>query len=279
MTDVVFGATGMVGGYIVKSLAKSGSRVLAISRQQRELEHGQSVVADLTKAETFVFPNVEIVFCATNPRTFATALPHILRSNPKRVIVISSTSVFTKLHTSDKNERNSISELVKSEASIIQDCQSAGVEWTILRPTLIYKEGHDRNITQISKLVQVLRFMPLYGSACGLRQPVHAEDLAMGAISAARSVKAANNAYFTTGIETLSYREMVARVFDGLSIPRRLISLSPIVWRAAFTLAKPFYPNVTMAMGERMLKDLAFDSSAAVSDFGWTSRTFAPSFR
>jgi hypothetical protein len=31
-------------------------------------------------------------------------------------------------------------------------------------------------------------------------------------------------------------------------------------------------------MGERMLKDLAFDSSAAVADFRWNSRIFAPSF-
>jgi nucleoside-diphosphate-sugar epimerase len=278
MSDVVFGATGMVGSYIVEGLAQSGRPVLAVSRQQRELRYGHCVAADLTKVETLVFPEAQTVFCATDARAFAKALPSILKSNPKRIIVISSTSVFTKLESSDEDERNSILELVRSEASIIQDCQSAGVEWTILRPTLIYKEGLDRNVTQISKLVRALHFMPLYGNASGLRQPVHAEDLAMGAISAARSDKAANKAYFTTGLETITYREMAGRVFDGLSLPRRLIPLSPIVWKGAFALVKPFYPDVTIAMGERMLKDLAFDSSAAVADFRWNSRIFAPSF-
>jgi len=250
LADIVFGATGMVGSYITEGLAKSGSPVIAVSRQKRQLGYGECVAADLAKVETLLFPNAETVFCATNPRTFARALPYILRSNPKRVIVISSTSVFTKLDTSDERERSSILDLVRSERSIVQDCQSAGVEWTILRPTLIYKESRDRNITQISELVRRLRFMPLYGDASGLRQPVHAEDLAAGAISAARSANAANVAYFTTATETLSYREMVGRVFDGLSLPRRLVPLPPIVWKAAFAIAKPFYPNVTTAMGE-----------------------------
>jgi nucleoside-diphosphate-sugar epimerase len=278
MVDVVFGATGMIGSYIVEGLERSGRPVLAVSRQQREFKHAECVVADLTRGETLAFPNPETVFCATNARTFAEALPHILRSNPKRVIVISSASLFSKLDSSDEEERNSFEELARAEMSIVENCQSAAVQWTILRPSLIYREGHDRNVTQISKVVRALRFMPLYGNASGLRQPVHAEDLAMGAIAAARSVKAANKSYFTTGIETLSYREMAGRVFDGLSMPRRLVPLSPIVWKAAFALSKPLYPGVTVAMGERMLRDLAFDSSAAVSDFGWSTRTFAPSF-
>jgi hypothetical protein len=71
---------------------------------------------------------------------------------------------------------------------------------------------------------------------------------------------------------------MVGRILDGLSRPRRLVSLPPIVWKTAFAIARPIYPHVTPVMGERMLKDLAFDSSAAISDFGWRSRKFLPSF-
>ncbi|MGY4287324.1 nucleoside-diphosphate-sugar epimerase [Bradyrhizobium sp. LM2.7] len=279
MADVVFGATGMVGSYIVQHLAQRGSRVVAVSRSEKEIGHAECITADLSKAETLVFPDTDDVYCATNPRIFAKALPDILRYRPKRIVVISSTSVLTKLDSRDKDERSSIRELTISEASIIRDCQFAGVEWTLLRPTLIYREGRDRNVTQIARLIQLLRFMPLYGDGSGLRQPVHAEDLAVGAICAAKSSAAANKTYFTTGIETIPYREMVGRIFDGLSLPRRLIPLPPIVWKAAFSFAAPFYPSVTLSMGERMLTNLAFDSSAAVSDFAWNTRTFAPSFR
>jgi len=157
-------------------------------------------------------------------------------------------------------------------------CENASVEWTILRPTLIYKEGHDKNVTQIAKVIRRFKFMPLYGSALGLRQPIHAEDLARGAVAAAHSPAAANRAYSTTG-ETITYREMVGRIFDALQMQRRLVSLPPVAWKAAFALVRPFYPGVTAAMGERMVKDMVFDSSEAVSDFGWDFRPFAPAFR
>jgi nucleoside-diphosphate-sugar epimerase len=278
MKNVVFGASGMVGGFIATHLSRSGEAVVGISRLPRLSHEMTWAVADLLKPETIDLPKADIVFCATDARIFAKAMSAVIKSSPKRVVVISSTSIFSKIDSRDEAERASIAELVDAERTIMSRCEEAGVEWTILRPTLIYLEGRDRNVTQIAKLIRKIGFMPLYGAASGLRQPVHAEDLGIGAISAAKSSKAANAAYSTTGIETISYREMAGRIFDGLSRKRRLVSLPPIVWRSAFAVVKPVYPWVTPAMGERMLKDLAFDSSAAAADFGWRARHFAPSF-
>ncbi len=252
--------------------------VIGASRFPHQPDGMNWIAADLAQPETLALPNADVIFCAVNARLFAKAIGAILPSAPKRIVVLSSTSIFTKLDSRDETERSSIAELVDAERAIIDRCEAAKVEWTILRPTLVYREGYDRNVTQIAKLIRRLGFMPLYGAASGLRQPVHAEDLAIGVIDAATSPKAANTAYSTTGIETISYREMVGRIFDGLSRPRRLVSLPPVVWKSAFALARPIYPRVTPVMGERMLTDLAFDSSAARSDFGWRSRKFAPSF-
>lgn len=279
MQSLVFGATGMVGEFILAHLAQGGETAIGVSRFPRQSEGMNWVAADLTKPGTLALPKADVIYCAADARLFAKAIGAILQSGPKRIVVISSTSVFTKLDSSDEAERSSISELVNAERTIIDRCETTKVEWTILRPTLIYREGRDHNVTQIAKLIRRLGFMPLYGAASGLRQPVHAEDLAIGAIAAAKASKAANAAYCTTGLETISYREMVGRIFDGLSRPRRLVSLPPIVWKSAFALVKPIYPRVTPVMGERMLKDLAFDSSAATADFGWRSRKFVPSFR
>ena len=85
--------------------------------------------------------------------------------------------------------------------------------------------------------------MPLVGGGPGLRQPVHAEDLAIGAIAAAASPAAVNKIYSLPGAETISYREMIGRIFDGLRLPRRTISVPPLLWRMAFALAKPLFPG------------------------------------
>lgn len=274
--NVVFGATGLVGCFIFEHLVRHGLPVVAVSRRPQSGPHW--AVADLVDEQTLKFNELTTIFCATNARTFALALPHLLRALPKRVVVISSTSVFTKLDSKDPDERQSIFDLVEAERRIIDLCAAAGTEWTILRPTLIYREGHDKNVTQIARMIRRLRFLPLYGSAGGLRQPVHAEDLALGAIAAAQSPSAANRAYCTTGRETMTYREMVGRIFDGVGLPRRLIPLPPVVWKIAFALARPIYPGVTPLMGARMLKDMAFDSSYAFLDFGWRAREFRPRF-
>jgi nucleoside-diphosphate-sugar epimerase len=120
--------------------------------------------------------------------------------------------------------------------------------------------------------------MPLVGGAPGLRQPVHAEDLAIGAIAAAASSAAANRFYSLAGAETLAYREMIGRIFDGLRLPRRTISVPVFLWRAGFALARPLFPGANVAMGLRMREDMTFDSTPAIRDFGWNPRPFKPMF-
>ena len=111
-----------------------------------------------------------------------------------------------------------------------------------------------------------------------MRQPVHAEDLAIGAIAAAGSPAAVNKIYCLPGGETLSYREMIGRIFDGLRQPRRMISIPAALWRMAFALAHPLFPGANVAMGLRMTKDMTFDATPAVEDFGWNPRSFHPVF-
>jgi hypothetical protein len=38
------------------------------------------------------------------------------------------------------------------------------------------------------------------------------------------------------------------------------------------------FPGANVAMGLRMMQDMAFDPTPAVNDFGWTARGFHPSF-
>jgi hypothetical protein len=46
----------------------------------------------------------------------------------------------------------------------------------------------------------------------------------------------------------------------------------------AFALAKPLFPGANVAMGIRMTKDMTFDATPAIEDFGWNPRAFHPVF-
>jgi nucleoside-diphosphate-sugar epimerase len=196
----------------------------------------------------------------------------------KRVIAFTSTSIVTKIESEVASERELLRRLAEGERRLIATCERYNVGWTILRPTIIYAEGRDGNVSRLARLIRRFGMLPLMGDGAGLRQPVHAEDLAIGAIAAAASDAAIGKTYALPGGETISYREMVGRIFDALGKPRRIISAPPFVWRLAFALAKPLLPNANAAMGARMAKDMVFDPAPAVRDFGWNPRGFRPRF-
>ena len=194
------------------------------------------------------------------------------------MIFFTSTSIVTKLNSEIEQERESLRQLAEGEAELQVQCAKLKIGWTTLRPTLIYAEGRDVNLTRISRFVRRFGFFPLAGTGSGLRQPVHAEDLAIGAIAAASSSLTINKTYALPGSETVTYREMVGRVFDGLGRPRVIIPIYPWLWRLAFGIARPLIPNANAAMGNRMSQDMVFDATPAETDFGWNPRPFRPQF-
>jgi nucleoside-diphosphate-sugar epimerase len=276
--SLILGATGLVGGYIVEHLLRAGERPLALSRSPQSSPGIDWFRGDLEKPDTLRFPPFATLYCTADATLLPAGLPFLFNPSLKRAVIFSSTSVITKLDSEVVAEREKLRTLADAEQKIAAACERNNVAWTILRPTLIYAEGRDTNVTPLSRLIRRFGFMPLVGGAPGLRQPVHAEDLAIGAIAAASSAAAANKFYSLPGGETLSYREMIGRIFDGLQQPRRPVPIPAFVWRAVFLLAKPLFPGANVAMGTRMMKDMIFDSTPAIRDFGWNPRGFKPVF-
>lgn len=276
--SLVIGGTGVVGSYIVEHLLRNGHCPFALSRSPHSSKSIRWICGDLELPDTLKLPRFATLYCTADPVLLANNLPRLIDPTLKRVVVFSSTSVVTKQDSELAAERDLIGKLADAEQRIRATCESHGVKWTILRPTLIYAEGRDSNITPLSRLIRRFGFMLLVGGAQGLRQPVHAEDLAIGAISAASSTLAANRIYSLTGGETITYNEMIGRIFDSLRLPRRTISVPAFLWRTVFIFAKPLFPGANVAMGLRMTKDMTFDSAPAVQDFGWNPRRFNPNF-
>lgn len=276
--SLVIGGSGLVGGYIVEHLVRRGQRPLALSRAQRSDSCVDWYRGDLHAADALSFPPFSTLYCTVDAVLLAEALPLLVHPALKRLVAFSSTSVITKQDTEVAEERAMIQHLAAAERKIAEICEQHGIGWTILRPTLIYAEGRDTNITPLSRLIRRFGFMPLVGGGPGLRQPVHAEDLAIAAIASAQCDAAINKFYSLPGPETVTYREMIGRVFDGMAMPRRFISVPPWLWRAAFVLVRPLFPGANVAMGIRMMKDMTFDSTPARNDLGWDPRAFRPVF-
>ena len=275
---LVLGGTSLVGRFAAPRLAARGISATALSRDP-PADPPPGVVwikGDVGDADLAArLPKATTVLSLSPIWLLPAALPALLANGMTRIVAFSSTSRFTKQDSPDAYERRVAQRLAEGEAAVM----ASGAAWTILRPTLIYAEGRDGNVTRLARLIARLGVLPLAGRGEGLRQPVHADDLAAAALAAAGAQAAENKAYDMPGGETLTYREMAARVFEGLGRRPRLLAVPPLNWRVGLTLASPLLPGATAAMGMRMAEDLTFDGAPAARDFGWAPRPFRPDFR
>lgn len=203
-------------------------------------------------------------------------LPALEAQGVRRVVALSSTSRFGKSASADPMERGVARHLADGEEHFQAWAERNRVEWTILRPTLIYDFGRDQNVTAIAEIVRRYGVFPLLGRANGLRQPVHAEDVAAACVAALEAPSAAGRAYDIPGGETLTYRSMVERVFHHLGRPTRIVTVPRAALRLALPALKlhPKRRHWSIGMADRMNEDLAFDASAAWRDFGYRPREF-----
>jgi len=278
---LILGATSLIGRFLTPRLTATGVDPVVLSRTGAPAFEGvEWIVGDLADPQLATrLPAISTVFSLSPIWLLPGALPILIARGATRVVAFSSTSRFTKTASPVEAERAVAAKLADAEAATIALCEAAGVSWTILRPTLIYAEGRDGNVSRLAALIRRIGVLPLAGAGEGLRQPVHADDLAVAALTAASADAARNRAYDLPGGETLTYRAMAERVFEGLGRTPRILTVPGPLWSLAFMLARPLLPGATAAMGARMSEDLTFDPEPARRDLGWASRAFHPVFR
>lgn len=274
----ILGASSFVGLSLLEKLRSTSMVALAYSRRKSTAPEPQAAViwrqlASDYAAPVALIPNwICLAPIAVLPNYFSLLEAH----GVKRVVAMSSTSRFTKVASPDANEQALVRNLAQAEERVQEWASRGGIEWIILRPTLIYGGGQDRNITEITRFIRRFGFFPVFGKACGLRQPIHVQDVAGACLAALQSTAVTNRAYNISGAETLSYREMVIRIFMVLNRKPRLVSIPLWMFSAAVLTLRliPRYRKWSSAMAQRMNCDMVFDHSEVHRDLEFKPRCF-----
>lgn len=281
MRVLVTGATSMVGDFLLPKLVAGGHDVIATSRKPHAATDGVRWIQGDLKTDAWI-GDVNEVDVWINLASL-NLLPPLLREaagrlHCRRVIAFSSTSRFTKADARGDQDRHIASSFAAGEHELESTCQSLGIGWTIFRPTLIYCLGRDKNLTLIASKIRQMHFFPLIGVGGGLRQPVHAEDLAMACIQAMDSEASVDKAYNLSGAQVLSYHDMVERLFEKQGLSPRFIHVPLALYRVVLQLFRllPKYRYLTPDMADRMEKDMVFAHDDASRDFGYAPRSFQP---
>jgi nucleoside-diphosphate-sugar epimerase len=200
-----------------------------------------------------------------------------------RIVAISSTSRFGKATSDDPKERALAEKLTHAEDTLEAWAALHNVPTTILRPTLIYDCQTDQNVTRIARLARKIRCFPVAFPAKGLRQPIHADDVANAALRALLTPESAGKALNISGGEILTYAEMVRRTFRAAGRPPLLIPLSVGLLESLYRFATKTGIVKSQGLGfgafRRMNEDLVFDTEESLKLLSVAPRPFLPVFR
>lgn len=274
---LVTGLSGQVGAALLEVREAADPPLLALSRQSRSEHDGVRWMAGNLDAMPAMTEPVSAI-ASLGPldafaRWFAADGPAV-----ERVVALGSTSMHSKTASADAAERELAGALARAEQQLADACAVRGTALTLLRPTLVYGSGRDRNLSRLVALARRWHWLPLPRHAAGRRQPVHVADVAGAVLAALRRDRPVPGAFDLPGGETLAFDEMVRRTLVAAAPRSRLVRLPDPVFRTGIRLLRQ--SGRLGGAGEGVLarldQDLCFDGEPARIALSQSPRGFQP---
>jgi NADH dehydrogenase len=299
MSDMVFvsGASGFVGTHVVNELLSRGYRVSALVRSRPIRVPSPEGALRTTKGDVF---DRNALLEALTGCTAAIHLIGIIMEYPRRQITfrrmhVEATAAVLEAVTSCKIRRyvhmsalgtrpDAIAMYHQTKWEAEQLVRSSGLDWTILRPSMIHGPDGDFTRMQASWARGTSApwfFMPYFGSGllgrggAGLLQPIYVRDVARAFVDCLSNEKTIRQTYELAGPETFTWEQLhriTARAITGIE-PR----VFPIPAWYARTIAA-ITPRGWLPFNTSQVQMSQEDNTAPIDpfvrDFGWTPGKF-----
>ena len=275
---LVTGASSQLGVFALPRLQAADFRVLALSRRAppsaievSEYVRWQNPGPTLDQGASAQ----HLLSCG--PLDLAIALV-TRQTRLRRVVAFSTSSILTKADSANPAESKHMAEIREQELRLKKLCDDRGVSLVLLRPTLIYGCGLDHNISTLARFGRRFGFIPLADGARGLRQPVHADDLAAVAVHALSIDHVTSLESVACGGSTLTYHQMTEKIAAACGAGVRTLALPPWMLAAAVRAASllPAFRAINTEMVRRQGRDMVFDDTALREALDYKPRPFEP---
>jgi uncharacterized protein YbjT (DUF2867 family) len=278
MRLLVVGGSGFLGSYVLREAALHGHQVLALARSAAAVRtvagHGaQPLAGDLDDAryldEAFAAARCDALICVASlgfghgPGIVAAAED----AGIPRAVFVSTTAVTTTLHPPTKQIR----------LAAEQQVRGCALDWTILRPTMIYGAAGDRNLSRLLLRLSRIPFLPVPGAGTSLHQPVHVADAAAAVLASLQRPAAVGSLYNIAGPEPIPFAELLRTCARAVGSKTRLvpIPLAPLVALVRGYERLSRHPRIRAEQLLRLAENKSFPIDAAIRDLDYVPRPFA----
>jgi len=163
----------------------------------------------------------------------------------------------------------------KSKIEAEKVIQESGLEYTILRPTLVYgKNGPEFN--ELVSTIKKLPVIPLIGGAKGKKNPVYVSDLAELIVRIIYSEKSINKVYEIGGLERLSFAELISLISQDLGVKRFRVHVPSFIGMIFALVLKKILKNPPLTKDQVVAfgNDAVADMSSLKKDFDFKPMPF-----
>ena len=268
-TVLVCGASSQIGFFLLPELVRADIPVLALSRKPQVTAAGVTWLQGALPQPPVAANSASSVCCFAPLDALAGWIEGGVAANLKCVVATSSMSAESKRASPVAAEREVSRRLHEGEAAVARACERRGIAWTILRPTLIYGAARDRSLTPFARRAMRWRVFGLPAGS-GLRQPVHAADIAKAVVRALDG-DAAGQVVPIGGGERLPASEMFARVHASLPVHTVPLRIPAPLIRMGARWVPPMRGALT-----RLQQDLVADNGELERLLGVHPRPFRP---
>lgn len=241
---LIIGATGTIGRQVVSQLLSTDAQIRAMTRDPDAagLPPGvEAVRGDLTDPASLegCLDGVEAVFLVwTAPAATVPAAVDRIAKRARRVVFL------TAPHKTPHPLFQQTNPMAAMHAEIERRIEASGLRWTFLRPGMFAANALSWWGSQI-RSGDVVR----WPYADVPTAPIHERDVAAVAIRALLEDGHEGSEYVLTGPESLSHREQVAAIGEGIGRPLRFVEISPDEARREIPFPAPALDMLLKAWG------------------------------
>lgn len=275
---LVTGASGHTGRRLVEALLERGEKVRIFTREPARMPIELRKQVEVFRGNLDNVDDVlegmagcRAVFALTHIKFADRILQGMKATGVKRGIFTSSTRRFTKFPEITANQ------VIEGEGLV----ESSGVDFTIIRPSMIYGGRQDRNLEILMETLQKFPVFFLPGGGSMKWQPVFTWDVVAALLAAFDRPETIGKSITVAGPEAVTYKEMISTMVREAKLKRLLIPVPLGVVRGAVRIYGKMSksPRVTLDQIQRMEEDKVFDIAEARRELGFSPVSFREGIR
>lgn len=265
----VTGASGLTGGFTIEALQNQGfaDRIRCMIRPQSDLTSIQdNPCVDLVMGDCLDLNSIRNLVRGCDCLIHIAGIlyaEHVIEActeaGLERVVFVNTTGMYSRY-------RKYSSEYMRMESLIM----SSGLQYTIIRPTMIYGGAKDHNIRRLVRFIDRHYFVPVIAGGKALLQPIYAKDLANVIAVCTLGAQTIGRDYNVAGKKPIAHADMLKIIAQALGKKRVFVTVPYWTAYLAGCLGE-LVPRsfITIERIQRVVENKAFDYSRAADELGF----------